>query len=221
MTERLLILGSGVSFKLLSMQMFDMQQTMYHEHTPRRTYHPRNGCKEPCGKPDFPSHCEKHSVGRSPFKAGCSKCLARNRVWGHYIYCNRRTVLLERAKKWRITHQEEYKATTRKNNTKWRLVALRTVIAGGVDRVTGSEVLLCAKCGCDDTDFLEINHKNGGGSKEAKLRPRYTSMPDRVLYGGRSPSDLEILCRPCNSLDHLQRRFPNKNMYPTVVWRSS
>lgn len=64
------------------------------------------------------------------------------------------------------------------------------------------------KCGCDELSFLEINHKNGGGSKD--LRSIGNHLYDLILKGERNPQDYEVLCRICNALDHLKRKNPEK-----------
>ena len=62
----------------------------------------------------------------------------------------------------------------------------------------------CIQCGCEVLEFLEINHKFGGGAKE--FRDKRASIMDRVLSGKRKIHDLNILCRVCNALDHLRRK---------------
>ena len=67
---------------------------------------------------------------------------------------------------------------------------------------------ICVRCGCDELHALEFNHKNGGGSAEHKVSNNRPIM-DRVLTMKRDVSDLEILCRVCNALDHLERKIPD------------
>lgn len=67
----------------------------------------------------------------------------------------------------------------------------------------------CVHCGCDDVDFLEFNHKNGGGCKEWR-ETGGTPIMDQVLTNKRVVDDLEILCRVCNARDYLERKYPNK-----------
>lgn len=94
---------------------------------------------------------------------------------------------------------------------------LRAIVAGGLDRVTGEEDLRCAGCGCDDILFLEVNHRNGGGSEEARIRGRMITLSQAIIKG-RPVSDLNILCGPCNRLEYLRRRYPGRG-YPKVVWK--
>lgn len=66
------------------------------------------------------------------------------------------------------------------------------------------EELKCTRCGCADVRFLEINHKNGDGSKE----PRGNRLFKSILETNRK--DLELLCRPCNHIHFLEMRFGEK-----------
>jgi len=68
----------------------------------------------------------------------------------------------------------------------------------------------CAKCGCDDTRFLEVNHIKGGGAKERNSYKKDghdfgNNMILLIHKGKRGIEDLNLLCRACNSLDHLER----------------
>ena len=70
----------------------------------------------------------------------------------------------------------------------------------------------CAMCGCDDTRFLEVNHIKGGGRKEQKgLKKKdhniSTNFVMLIHKGKRGVEDLNLLCRVCNSIDHLERVY--------------
>ena len=69
-----------------------------------------------------------------------------------------------------------------------------------------SSELKCRNCNCNDIRILEINHKNGGGRKE--IREKYENSQSRfikaILKGSRNTDDLEILCKICNILHHVQ-----------------
>ena len=79
----------------------------------------------------------------------------------------------------------------------------------------------CAICGCDDTRFLEVNHIKGGGVKE---REGYKdgghklshNMILLIFNGKRNLEDLNLLCRACNSIDHLERVYGDTGL--RVVW---
>jgi len=79
----------------------------------------------------------------------------------------------------------------------------------------------CAMCGCDDTRFLEINHIIGGGRKEQKgLKKKdhniSTNFVMLIHKGKRGVEDLNLLCRICNSIDHLERVYGKIGL--RVVW---
>lgn len=61
--------------------------------------------------------------------------------------------------------------------------------------------LLGGKCRCGNTDprVLQINHINGGGTKERQITHLDEFRRD-ILAGRRSINDLEILCANCNIL---------------------
>ena len=66
----------------------------------------------------------------------------------------------------------------------------------------------CVRCGCDDYRLLEINHKNGGGKKELKNFQKYgRSIEEVIRRGWRETDDLELLCRPCNQIHYLERKY--------------
>lgn len=98
-----------------------------------------------------------------------------------------------------------------------KLKVLRAIVAGGLSDVTGREIVRCDNCGCDDIFFLEINHRNGGGTDERRTLGRNITLCQAVLKG-RQVQDLNILCGPCNRLEYLKRRYPARH-YPEVVWK--
>ena len=79
----------------------------------------------------------------------------------------------------------------------------------------------CAMCGCADTRFLEVNHIKGGGNKERKeySEDGHDAGHNMILLihkGKRGIEDLNLLCRACNSIDHLERQFGKTGL--RVVW---
>lgn len=63
----------------------------------------------------------------------------------------------------------------------------------------------CVYCGCDVLEALEINHVNGGGSKELSIGKKRISHMN--LYLGilkRQRKDVELVCRVCNSVHWLK-----------------
>lgn len=99
------------------------------------------------------------------------------------------------AKKWRENNPERYKASWKKHNRKFKKNVLLKI----------SNELKCVRCGCDRFEFLEINHKNGGGAQERKNNGSSNmTFYSLILKGERSTTDLEILCKPCNSIHYLE-----------------
>jgi hypothetical protein len=78
----------------------------------------------------------------------------------------------------------------------------------------------CANCGCDELDFLEFNHIDGGGCKEWRDSITYSSMADKLLTGKRKPEGLEILCRVCNALDFLNRKNIESSKKFKIIWQN-
>lgn len=79
----------------------------------------------------------------------------------------------------------------------------------------------CTNCGCDDTRFLEINHIKGGGRKEQqRLKKTDHNLSQNWIMlihkGKRGTEDLNLLCRVCNSIDHLERVYGKSGL--RAVW---
>ncbi len=127
-----------------------------------------------------------------------------------YYQKNREAVILRTKKHhdknllWYKNYQKDYYA-------KIRLESLAKV----------DPALKCAICGCDDTRFLEINHIKGGGRKEQKTfkSEKHIETQNMILLihlGKRDIEDLNLLCRACNSVDHLERVYGHTGL--KVVW---
>ena len=71
-------------------------------------------------------------------------------------------------------------------------------------RISGEISHSCTRCGCRDSRFLEVNHKNGGGAKETKNGKWSMQFYHSIASGKRRVDDLEILCRPCNAIHFLE-----------------
>lgn len=84
-------------------------------------------------------------------------------------------------------------------------------------KVSGSIYPKCVRCGCDDPRILEINHKNGGGAIE--LRIKGTQLYHDIASGKRKTDDLELLCKPCNAIHYLELKFGKLPM--RVIWEDS
>jgi len=79
----------------------------------------------------------------------------------------------------------------------------------------------CDMCGCDDTRFLEINHIKGGGRKEQQRfkgdnHGSSQNIISLIHKGKRDVDDLNLLCRICNSIDHLERVYGHTGLKVVV-----
>ena len=79
--------------------------------------------------------------------------------------------------------------------------------------------LKCNRCGCNDLKLLEINHINGGGRQEYKNSTHHGNVHFHrlIVTGRRKINDLELLCRPCNSIHYLELKF-KRPLPMQVVW---
>jgi len=106
-------------------------------------------------------------------------------------------------KEWRKNYYKQYYA-------KIRLETLAKV----------DPTMKCAMCGCDDTRFLEVNHIKGGGIKDRKRIKKDQNLGNNMILlihtGRRGVEDLNLLCRACNSIDHLEREYGKTRL--RVVW---
>jgi hypothetical protein len=60
-----------------------------------------------------------------------------------------------------------------------------------------------------DARLLEINHKNGGGTKESRTTPDGSiGMYRRIVDGRRGIDDLELLCKICNTIHLVELMYP-------------
>jgi len=126
-------------------------------------------------------------------------------------YQKNKAVVIQRTKKYHDENLGWYKEYHKNWYAKIRLETLAKV----------DPALRCAICGCDDTRFLEVNHIKGGGAKE---RDGYkkdghdfgNNMILHIYRGKRGLDDLNLLCRACNSLDHLERVYGHTGL--RVVW---
>jgi len=129
----------------------------------------------------------------------------------HENYQKNREVVIQRTTKYHLEHKEERQKWYSEYYQKIRLEVLAKV----------DPAMKCAMCGCDDTRFLEVNHTKGGGVKERKGykdggRKLSHNMILLIHNDKRGLEDLNLLCRACNSIDHLERVYGNSGL--KVVW---
>ncbi len=122
-------------------------------------------------------------------------------------YQKNRDAIIDKSTRYHLEHQEWRRKYYQGYHAKVRLETLAKV----------DPALKCAMCGCTDTRFLEVNHIDGGGRKEqSKLRNEHQNMILLIHHGRRGLEDLNLLCRACNSIDHLERVFGHTGL--RVVW---
>src|SRR3990167_11066355 len=117
----------------------------------------------------------------------------------------------EATRRYSKRHPERVKPARREQYLSRKIRAMETV--GGA---------ICNRCGCDELDYLEFNHKNGGGAKEFRENSKikgYLGMTDQLLTGKRIGNDIEILCRVCNALEFLERKSDKSKGRFTIIWK--
>jgi len=98
------------------------------------------------------------------------------------------------------THRRKYPDLTQ---TEMRVLAMRAITTGSIDKVKGNEVFSCASCGCLDIRTLQINHLNGDGQNHSKRARDHREL----ARGLRSTKDFNILCSVCNYTDFIQKKY--------------
>jgi len=125
-------------------------------------------------------------------------------------YQKNREVVIQRTTKYHLEHKEWRKKYYKGYYEKIRLKVLAMV----------DPAKKCARCGCDDTRFLEVNHIKGGGVIERKKLKKGQNLGNNMILliytGRRGVEDLNLLCRACNSVDHLERQYGKTRL--RVVW---
>ena len=151
----------------------------------------------------------------------------------------------EARRRWRAAHPEEY-SLKKKRDSKRAMERFRTD-SDYHDRVlpavkawhrrNGTAVRLrrklramaciggarCVRCGMTDIRVLEINHVRPTWEGRRKDDPRGSHQSDVFLLGIISGkvdrSALNILCRPCNAADYLERKYPDLKGEFVGMWK--
>ncbi len=89
-----------------------------------------------------------------------------------------------------------------KMKLKWTLKTLRK--RHRILEIVGRGLFRCVSCGCNRIEFLEVNHRNGGGTQE-NARP--SKFYGDILAGRREIDDLELRCKLCNALHYLEYKY--------------
>jgi len=127
-----------------------------------------------------------------------------------YYQKNKKAIIL------RTNRNAQKNITRQKKQTTAYYQKIRLEVLAKID-----PTMKCVMCGCDDTRFLEVNHIKGGGNKEHKgfKDAGHNFGRNMILLihkGKRGIEDLNLLCRACNSLDHLERVYGKTGL--RVVW---
>jgi hypothetical protein len=105
-----------------------------------------------------------------------------------------------------VTDEEKfarYKARYKERNKQvYRKLKLRVF-----QRISGLDVPICVRCGCDYLRALEINHKHGGGTQIVKAAGGHSKYMWGILTGKIPTVDLEIACRVCNAIHYCEKKF--------------
>jgi len=117
-------------------------------------------------------------------------------------YQKNREVINQKARSYAKENATRIKEYLKEYHAKIRLEVLAMV----------DPAMKCAMCGCDDTKFLEVNHIKGGGRKEQQRfkedgHDSSRNIISLIHKGKRGVEDLNLLCRVCNSIDHLERVY--------------
>jgi len=107
----------------------------------------------------------------------------------------------------------------KKNNKKWRIKNHKEIIIK--QRKCGKELRnkvleivgkVCVECGCNYAPALEVNHMNGGGTRERKevWNGSKTKFYRAIVNGTRKTDDLNTLCKVHNAIHELMelRKMP-------------
>lgn len=77
----------------------------------------------------------------------------------------------------------------------------------------------CIRKTCDKIGALEINHKDGGGTKEQKTTEHHMFYR-RIVKGTRKTDDLDVLCRACNAVHFLKLKY-GEDFPMEVIWKGN
>ena len=175
------------------------------------------------------TYCGNHN-DRYP-KQKCTKCANNASQKGKQYYNRSKVKVLKRTRDYYQRNKEKHSQWTKawwvKNLAKKQAYYRKTKLeALGI--VAKQKDPKCVYCGCDDIRFLEINHKNGGGSKEgsrfiSKNGNRiYRANPNfywGIIKGKRLAGDLEVVCAPHNRWHFLKLKYGGDVDKLKIVWQ--
>jgi len=71
----------------------------------------------------------------------------------------------------------------------------------------------CINCGFDNTRILQIDHINGGGSKETKRMSRLSFLKNVLRSIKSKEKKYQLLCPNCNWLKMIEKKERNRRIY--------
>ena len=124
----------------------------------------------------------------------------KNKRWKHEAACKK---CRDRySYEWRIKNPEKYKQMVRRSAQKCRIEVL-THYSHGIPK--------CSCCGEREIKFLQIDHINGGGSKDRKKNKVRGGQPFYYfLKRNNYPKGFQVLCANCNLAKWSYGQCPHK-----------
>ncbi len=104
---------------------------------------------------------------------------------------------------------DECRKKSRKDSSRQYRINRRLLVMG---RLGGA---ICVYCGCNEFGALEINHKNGGGSRDYRDGAGPKLVND-IYYGRKKESDFNVACRVCNAWHYISKKLNVDNW--KVLW---
>lgn len=136
-------------------------------------------------------------------KGLCRRCYSREQ--GRRLYKENPDRYKITSSKWYHAHKDNVKAYRKKNIDNIRIYrrAYENKIRLDVLDLLGRK---CVRCGFDDWQGLQIDHINGGGSKEMRLFKRPKTMYKYYLdHPEEAKAKLQTLCANCNQIKKYQQ----------------
>jgi len=159
-------------------------------------------CKTQKPKTDF----RKNNKTKDKLDSWCKVC---HHEQYKENYAKNKSKWLERSITWRKKHPKRSKEIS----ARWKKANKKKVNETEKNRFYNLRrkalekigLLVCNNCGCDEYNLLEINHINGDGCQERKVKQTGKFYLE-IVNGTRTTDDLNILCKPCNLLHYLELR---------------
>ena len=171
----------------------------------------------PAGKLNKPKKriciiCKKEFIAHSSMEGYCSdECRKKKRYLNEVQYVKGKGAIVR--KKWREKYNiilRERRNANRKSMNEYYRNRRHNIRKRAVNRLGGK----CNRCGFDDYRALQIDHINGGGTKE------YHKLGDGKIYKKilELPLDdikkeYQILCANCNWIKRTEKNETSKRKY--------